>query len=77
MVQTLQFIAHLGLMHNQGTGDVDRTVLAELPENYVLYVHKSQKAYDPRTDAYLVGMSFIQESFGEATLLTAVQARDT
>lgn len=40
-----------------GTGDIDRSVLAELPENYVLYVHRSQKAYDPRTDTYLVGMS--------------------
>ena len=50
-------IEQFDLMHVQGTGDVERSVLAELPDNYVLYVHRSQKAYDPRTDAYLVGMS--------------------
>ncbi|KZT70975.1 hypothetical protein DAEQUDRAFT_666961 [Daedalea quercina L-15889] len=38
-------------------GNFDAATIAEFPKDYQLYIHKSQKEYDPRKDAYLFGAS--------------------
>ncbi|KAH9935298.1 uncharacterized protein B0H18DRAFT_1114066 [Fomitopsis serialis] len=40
-------------------GNLQSTFLSELPINYELYVHKSQKSYDPRRDVYLFGSRYV------------------
>ncbi|KAH9832198.1 uncharacterized protein C8Q71DRAFT_265888 [Rhodofomes roseus] len=36
-------------------GPIDQAAIADFPKDYELYLHKTQRAYDPRKDVYLFG----------------------